>query len=431
MTRPRLPRSPVRICQEVKKGNPLAGFDLRGADFHKMWLEDVDLSEQDLTGSRWDGARLTRLSMREASLVGADFSGARLAESDLSHASLAGVNGEGGRWQRVNAGEARLPGARFRRCLLIDVDFSGADLQGADFTSASLVRCQFSGANLQGAVFSNARLSKTHLGEALTSANRAIHVRGLSRNEARQWLEKGIQIHSPGRWIRWGILGVLTILGGGGVARLASHLPTLVKSATVAPKIVPPPPPDPDLRVPFVPRNLLTTSPLTFENGGFETGDMTSWGVEGPAFEEQPVCDPRPDAPSQPEGALGKCWLDSFRHGDVGGGPPRGVGDDPTGTLTSGPFTIPEGSLSLRMGGGKGPNTRVELLVDGEPRLEAMGKDDNVLREVIWDVTPFAGKEGRLCLVDLSLGSWGRVYLDEIRLIPPPSLPPTKGRAGP
>ena len=95
-------------------------------------------------------------------------------------------------------------------------------------------------------------------------------------------------------------------------------------------------------------------------------------------------------------------------------------GDRPQGTLESQAFEIPPGPLSFLIGGGSAFATRVELIVidqiEGEIRmLQATGNDSDTMRRITWDLTPHAGRRGRIRIVDASSDDWGHINVDDIR----------------
>lgn len=105
-------------------------------------------------------------------------------------------------------------------------------------------------------------------------------------------------------------------------------------------------------------------------------------------------------------GARGKV-LNSFhrRHGD------RAVGE-----ALSPPFTLDRSCLSLAVGGGASPQTRVELEIGGKRVHQASGLEHDALRSVDWDVGAHAGELARLRVVDATRERWGFITLDNVVL---------------
>ena len=151
----------------------------------------------------------------------------------------------------------------------------------------------------------------------------------------------------------------------------------------------------------------------------FETGDLRGWRVSGVAFTAQPT---REDRVGPAIGHQGEYWVSSFRRLRSGGAPfDRGpAGDAAQGALESQAFELPRGPLSFLIGGGRSFATRLELVVideDGrETRvLHATGAGSDTMQRVTWDVSRYAGRQGRIRIVDASTEAGGRVSVDDIR----------------
>ncbi len=151
----------------------------------------------------------------------------------------------------------------------------------------------------------------------------------------------------------------------------------------------------------------------------FETGDLRGWRASGAAFTAEPT---REDRVGPATGHQGEYWVSSFRRLRSGADPfQRGpAGDAAQGALESQPFELPRGPLNFLIGGGRSFATRVELVVideDGrETRvLHATGNGSDTMQRVTWDVTRFAGRQGRIRIVDASTDAGGRVSVDDIR----------------
>ena len=151
----------------------------------------------------------------------------------------------------------------------------------------------------------------------------------------------------------------------------------------------------------------------------FETGDLRGWRVSGAAFLAEPT---RADRVGPTVGQQGEYWVSSFRRLRSGAAPfERGpVGDAAQGALESQPFVLPRGPLSFLIGGGGSFATRIELVVIDEAGretrvLHATGTGSDTMQRVTWDVTRFAGRRGRIRIVDASTDAGGRVSVDDIR----------------
>ncbi len=90
--------------------------------------------------------------------------------------------------------------------------------------------------------------------------------------------------------------------------------------------------------------------------------------------------------------------------------------DSQTGVIVS-PLFIPEGgSMTFRVGGGRGQDTYVALcLADGTELQKARGINNQVMQKVSWDLTPYAGKKLFLKIVDQSTSGWGHITVDNFQ----------------
>lgn len=118
-------------------------------------------------------------------------------------------------------------------------------------------------------------------------------------------------------------------------------------------------------------------------------------------------------ATRRPEHHQGPLWgargraLNSFH--------PR-LGDRARGSALSPEFTIDRDCMRLYVGGGRGPQTRVELLVAGQPVFEASGLEHDALRLVDWKVKAYRGQRARLRVLDATRERWGFITLDNVVL---------------
>jgi putative membrane-bound dehydrogenase-like protein len=150
-------------------------------------------------------------------------------------------------------------------------------------------------------------------------------------------------------------------------------------------------------------------------NLNFEKGDLTDWTAEGNAWEKQPIkgdLDTVRGA-TQPKRALqtGDFWLGGYEiNGDKG-----------QGTLSSAPFLVTHPWCSFLIGGGKFPDTRVELVVPGARAgqetvfFKVSGADAEEMRPVVVDTSSLMGRKIFIRLVDKVTGGWGHVNFDDFR----------------
>ena len=167
----------------------------------------------------------------------------------------------------------------------------------------------------------------------------------------------------------------------------------------------------------------------------FETGDLRGWEKSGSAFDHHPTLNDNPVARgrAEPSNHQGSWWIGTFEKFQGHSGQTQGEiqGDEPQGTLTSPPFTLPAGTLSFLIGGGSGPQTRVELVLvdhllhDLARAFYQTGKDVETMERITWDLHPIAGRIGRIRIVDESSDEWGHVNVDDFQLegtVPAPEV---------
>ena len=143
-------------------------------------------------------------------------------------------------------------------------------------------------------------------------------------------------------------------------------------------------------------------------NLGFEDGTLRDWAATGNAFDKQPV---KGDRVAARRGDMrsrhaGHFWIGGFE---------TGLGDDPTGTLTSAPFKVTQPWASFLVAGGDWPGTRVEIVTkdDGKVIQTARGAQREDLAPVTVDLRKFQGREIFIRIVDEQKGHWGHVNFDD------------------
>lgn len=88
--------------------------------------------------------------------------------------------------------------------------------------------------------------------------------------------------------------------------------------------------------------------------------------------------------------------------------------DSQTGVIVSPLFVPAGGPMTFRVGGGHGDSTYAALCtVDGNEVQSARGVNDQVMQEVTWDLSPYAGKKMFIKIVDQSIGGWGHITVDD------------------
>jgi putative membrane-bound dehydrogenase-like protein len=146
-------------------------------------------------------------------------------------------------------------------------------------------------------------------------------------------------------------------------------------------------------------------------NLDFETGTLADWTATGDAFNDQPIKGEIDQNRVFGEGKRsrlqGEFWIGGYeKHRDK-----------PTGTLTSVPFKVTHPFAAFRVGGGRYPETRVELVRkdSGKPFLTAHGEDLEDMLPIVVDLRLHVGHEIFIRIVDQHTGGWGHVNFDDFR----------------
>jgi non-lysosomal glucosylceramidase len=150
---------------------------------------------------------------------------------------------------------------------------------------------------------------------------------------------------------------------------------------------------------------------IVFED--FESDSYAKWEVTGTAFGSGPIELANVPAYQGELGGKGKRAVNS--HASAPGNTVAQK-DSAMGTLTSRPFTLERDYISFLIGGGAhASKTCMNLRIDDRVVLSATGSNDNRMHPVTWDVRRWAGKTGRLEIIDQESGPWGNVGVDDIR----------------
>ncbi|WP_155341378.1 pentapeptide repeat-containing protein [Acrocarpospora corrugata] len=149
----------------------LRGADLTSADLGQLQAKHADLRAAILIDAsagqaEFPHANLTKATLTRAVFTQADFTDAKLADADLNQAALGQIKGRTADFTRaklrdVKFGQATLQHAVFKEADLTEAVFTQAELQGADFTGAIIEQASFiqaSDVNLTGARGSGANL---------------------------------------------------------------------------------------------------------------------------------------------------------------------------------------------------------------------------------------------------------------------------------
>ncbi|MCD6351976.1 MAG: hypothetical protein J7M26_07645 [Armatimonadetes bacterium] len=143
----------------------------------------------------------------------------------------------------------------------------------------------------------------------------------------------------------------------------------------------------------------------------FEDGTLQGWRVVSGNLGPQPT-DAANDRWGDAFGKQGKYFLGT---GELPGGK---FSDALTGELRSSEFTVQGAALALLVGGGDHPDQTFVALVDaqtGAVLARATGRNQEYMRPVVWDLTPFKGKKVYLRVVDTATGAWGHINVDDVR----------------
>jgi fructan beta-fructosidase len=161
----------------------------------------------------------------------------------------------------------------------------------------------------------------------------------------------------------------------------------------------------------------------------FDDDDYGEWKIEGEAFGTRPAKGTLPGQ-MHVSGFEGKGLVNSFLKGDK-----------TTGKLASPEFTIERDYIKFLIGGGghKG-KTCMNLLIDGEIVLSAVGPNmqpggSEFLNWENWGVKNLKGKTATLEIVDEATGGWGHINIDSILQSDKPNekkpVPASRGRGVP
>ena len=137
---------------------------------------------------------------------------------------------------------------------------------------------------------------------------------------------------------------------------------------------------------------------------GFESGSLQNWTSEGNAFTVIEGSAISGAASSIKTGQVGTYWVTS----QMGGSAAKG-------TLSSVPFRVTAPFASFLLSGGAFGSTRVELVTADDKKViyTISGANTAMLRPAVVDLTPYAGREIFVRLVDEETGASTAVYIRE------------------
>ncbi len=142
---------------------------------------------------------------------------------------------------------------------------------------------------------------------------------------------------------------------------------------------------------------MATAQFQTFEGDGFG-----NWQAEGSAFGLSPVHE-KIDWMKKPfTGYANEAFAASVYGGSKA-----------TGTLSSQEFEIKNNHIIFLIAGGEQlDKTSVQLVIDGEISLQAVGKNNLSFEKIVWDVSKLRNRKAIIRLVDNATDEWGFIAAD-------------------
>ncbi len=137
-----------------------------------------------------------------------------------------------------------------------------------------------------------------------------------------------------------------------------------------------------------------------------EVARPRGWHFQGSAFAHRAAVTGARGAQHAVRGQQGIQLLNTYT-------PERGDQDE--GEARSPSWRLSRPRLSLLVGGGRGPDEVVELVVHGAVVRSASGSNSEALHRVVWDTRPWLGAEAFVRVRDHRRGSWGHILLDDVQ----------------
>jgi uncharacterized protein YjbI with pentapeptide repeats len=186
--------------QKVELWNAWRDESIERIDLSGVKMEDVILSDVDLTRANLSGAIISQSDLSYAHLPWVDFSNAFITQTDLTNTVLAEANLTSSRLVQTDLSGAELRGANLTDTRYKQANLSGAELDLANLSDAQLWDTNLSGSSLRWANLSGAKLA----GANLTGADlRRVHLRGQALSEVGSL--QGVRLY---RTYFWGVLSL-------------------------------------------------------------------------------------------------------------------------------------------------------------------------------------------------------------------------------
>lgn len=119
-------------------GIDMSNCDLDGADFSGARLHDVDMSNSEFNGAKFVKSHLTNVKMRNCILNKSNMSRSRMSQVDFMGSELS----------NANLSMANIEHVVFSNCFFLCADFRRSDLRWVDMKWGTFLKADFSKANL-------------------------------------------------------------------------------------------------------------------------------------------------------------------------------------------------------------------------------------------------------------------------------------------
>jgi len=139
----------------------------------------------------------------------------------------------------------------------------------------------------------------------------------------------------------------------------------------------------------------------------FDDEKLPGWTLDGEAV-RHPLAEQGRHGQTAVYGQVGARFFSTYGN----------AGDDDVGEATSPQFLLTGNTVRLRVAGGAGVNLAAELVVEGKAVDVARGREDEVLRDTVWNVKNVVGKMATLRIRDHVVGAWGHLEVNDVAVCP-------------